>query len=240
MAHGRWRSGAALAVVTAGTAVVTQQALRATSAGPATSPLWLVLAALGLALLLWPLAARTTRVVTLAALLAAAQVGTHVVAVLFAGQFSASRPSQLVCCASADQVRPGLLGHLTAQAGPLLLGVQLVACVLLAVLLRGARQLADDVTDTSKALAALTVLAASRLATIARLLGAVLRLAAALIDRPHPAPLPTAADHRVSAGRVVAAGLRRRGPPRAAPSPARSTTLRVSRPVLAARWCCVH
>lgn len=239
MVNGRWRSGAALAVVTAGTAVVTQQALRATSAGPVSSPFWLVLASIALALLLWPLAARTTRVVTLAALLAAAQLGTHMVTVVAAGQFSSSRPSQLVCCASADQVRPGVLGHLTAQAGPLLLAVQLVACLLLAVLLRGARQLADDVADTSKALAALTVLAASRLGAVARLVRMALRLAASLIERPHPEQLPTSADPGVSAGRVVVAGLRLRGPPRMAPASAWPTTFRLARPVLAARWCCV-
>ena len=235
MGDGRWRSGAALSVVTAGTAVGTQQALRAASAGPAWSPGWLVVAALGLALLLWPLAARTTRVVTLAGLLAAAQVGTHVVAVVAAGQFSSARPVQLVCCPSADQVRPGVLGHLTAQAGPLLLAVQLVACLLLAVLLRGARQLTDDVHDASKALAAVTLLATSRLGALARLAAT----AAALIDCPFPRLPATPADRLLGAGRVVTGTTRRRGPPAAVPVPARPTTSRTARPVLAARWCCV-
>lgn len=206
----RWKSGAALALVTALSGSFAHLSLRAASAGPAAGTGALAVATCLLALLLWPLAARTTGVLALAALLAAAQVGSHALAVLLAGQWAPSHPSALVCCPSAQQVRPGLLGQLTAQAGVLLLAVQLAACLLLALLLRSGRRTCDDLAEALAAVRSLLVLGRDRL---------VLRLRTALrlvADLAPPAPwTPRSAEAvlRLGPGRDVGAAVSWRGPP---------------------------
>jgi hypothetical protein len=144
----RWRSGALLAAVTSGSSLLTSLSLRADSAGGLG---WRPAAAgtLALALLLWPLAARSTRVLTLAAVLLTAELGAHAVGAVSRGF---TGPKQLVCCPSADQVHPGPWGALTAHAGWWLVAAQVVAAVLLAAGQVLGRQAVDAVSDAVAAL----------------------------------------------------------------------------------------
>lgn len=189
----RWRSGAALALVTSGSALLSFLSLRATSDGSAPGPGLLIAAAAALALLLWPLAARSTRVLTLTAVLAAGQLGTHALSVLLSGNPEARG---LVCCPSSAQASPGPIGQLTAHAGWALVAVQLLACLAIAVLLRGARQVWDDS------------------ATALRALFHAVRL---LLHRATPVPSTQTPGAQPSvplrSGRIVTGAHRLRGPP---------------------------
>lgn len=205
----RWRSGAALASVTAASALLAFLSLRATSDGDAPGPLLLTAGTAALALLLWPLAARSTRVLTLAAVLATGQLGAHALTVALQGGTSAKG---LICCPSAAQTSPGPLGQLTSHAGWWLVAAQLLACLLIAALSRGAR---DALDGTAAALAVLV----GALHGVRLLLAPVLPVPAVRARRTH-------APERVRTGRVVAEAHRLRGPP--------ATSLSGQVPVLAA------
>ncbi|MDX6215051.1 MAG: hypothetical protein QOG99_635 [Frankiales bacterium] len=189
----RWRSGAALSLVTSGSALLSFLSLRATSDGSAPAALLLLAAAAALALLLWPLAARSTRVLTLTTVLAAGQLGTHALTVLLSGNPEARG---LVCCPASAQASPGPIGQLTAHAGWALVAVQLLACLVIAVLLRGARQVLDDSTTALRAL-----FHAVRL---------LLHRASPVPSTHTPRAQPPAP---LGSGRVVAGAHRLRGPP---------------------------
>ncbi|MGQ0463903.1 MAG: hypothetical protein ACT4QG_01160, partial [Sporichthyaceae bacterium] len=88
--HKAWGSGAVLAGGAAVAAVVAHVSLRATSEGAVPSPAVLGVAAGLLALLLWPLSARTTRTSSLAGQLVHGQIGTQV-----AGGLDSGRPMGL-------------------------------------------------------------------------------------------------------------------------------------------------
>jgi hypothetical protein len=203
----RWASGAAVAGVAAGAGLSTHQALRADSTGAPGLPV-LLLGGVLLALALWPLVARATSVLTLTAVLAVAQFGSHALAVAATGH--AADPRALVCCPSSAQVRPGLLGTLTAQAGWDLVAVQVLACLLLAVAVRGGQAAADLTAAAADLVRAIVSTAVSGLVALAWLLRQVLPTVPsgpACPSRPTPARV-------LDAGRVLARRTRRRGPPR--------------------------
>jgi hypothetical protein len=202
----RLPAGGGLALVTAITALFTHLGLQATADGPRPGTPLLVGGTLLLTVVLWPLAARTTRLRTLAAVFATAQLGTHAVAVLAGGWTPQQGARGLVCCPSADHIGAGLLGRLTAHAGWGLVAAQLVACVLLAVAVHGTRQ----ALDTFHAALALVV---SILAPVPD----ALRL---LVFAPLPAAMPAVAlppapDTGVRPSLLVLRRRPRRGPPRA-------------------------
>jgi hypothetical protein len=202
----RWASGGAVAAIAAGAGLSTHQALRADSTGAPGLPV-LLLGGVLLALVLWPLAARATSVFTLTAVLAVAQFGTHALAVAAAGQ--AAVPRALVCCPSSAQVRPGLLGAVTAQAGWALVAVQLLACLLLAVAVRGGREAADLTAAAADLMRAIITTAVSGLLALAWLLR---HLLPTVPSGPARAARPTPA-RVLDTGRVLARRTRRRGPP---------------------------
>jgi hypothetical protein len=204
-----WASGAAVASVAAATALTAYLSLRASSEGSPGQSVLLVGTAL-LALALWPLASRTTSVGTLTAVLAVAQFGTHALAVLAAGQ--AAGPRSLVCCASATQVREGVLGELTAQAGWALAAAQLIACFVLAVAIRGGRAVVDLLVSVATLVRSLVGTVCAGLATL---------LAPAPVSTTPSTPRPTPA-RVLDSGRVLARRTARRGPPATAFSPAPS------------------
>jgi hypothetical protein len=205
-----WSSGAAVAIVAAGTGATAHLALRASSEGALGWPV-LLLGATVLALALWPLAARTTSVPTLTAVLAAAQFGTHAMAVLVAGQ--AAGPRSLVCCASTAQVRPGPLGQLTADAGWALAAAQLVACFVLALIVRGGRATADLLAAAATLVRSVCTAACTWFfALLALRRSAILGLPTLRAPRPTPARV-------LNAGRELARRTVRRGPPTTAFSP---------------------
>lgn len=205
-----WSSGAAVALVAAGTGATAHLALRASSEGSLGWPV-LLAGSLVLALALWPLAARTTSIPTLTAVLAVAQFGTHALAVVAAGQTAGAR--SLVCCASTAQVREGVLGQLTAQAGWALAAAQLAACLLLAIAIRGGRAVADLLDSVAQLVRAL-------LDTVCARLVALVALARRLAPAPTAPPAPRPTPARVlDAGRVLARRTVRRGPPATAFSP---------------------
>jgi hypothetical protein len=208
-----WSSGAAVALVAAGTGATAHLALRASSEGSLGWPV-LLAGSLLLALALWPLAARTTSIPTLTGVLAVAQFGTHALAVLAAGQ--AAGPRSLVCCASTSQVRGGVLGELTAQAGWALAGAQLLVFLLLAISIRGGRAVADLLESVAGLVHALVDPVCCHLVA---LLALALRLAPAPVAPPAPRPTPARV---LDAGRVLARRTVRRGPPATAFSPAPS------------------
>jgi hypothetical protein len=201
----RWASGAAVALIAAVAAMTSHLALRADSESAAGLPL-LLLGGVLLALALWPLAARTTSIPALTAVLAVAQFGAHALAVLAAGQ-AAGNPRSLVCCASSDQVRPGPLGTLTAEAGWGLAAAQLLACLLLAVSVRGGRHAADL---TAAAVGLVRAIVSTAVAPLLAL-GSLLRGRAQLPVRPwHLRPTPARV---LTPGRLLAGPTTRRGPP---------------------------
>ncbi|HUR73299.1 MAG TPA: hypothetical protein VMZ00_03440 [Sporichthya sp.] len=209
----RWASGAAVALIAALAGVPAHLALRADSEGTSGPPV-LLLGGLVFALALWPLAARATSVRTLTAVLAVAQFGTHALAVAATGEAGAD-PRALVCCPSSAQVRPGLLGSVTAHAGWGLVAVQLLACLLLALAVRGGRAGADLTTAAADLVRAILSTAVSRLLALAWLLrGGAPRPT----GRPRPVrPTPARVLLR---GRLLARRSTRRGPPaRRASSP---------------------
>jgi hypothetical protein len=137
----RWFSGAAVALVAGGAGAMMHTALRAESvAAPGLPVLVLVLGMLSL--LLWPLAARTTGVGTLTAILLAAQFGGNAAALASAGRAGGDLGSW-ICCPAADQVRPGPLGSLAAHGGWGLVVAQALSCLLVSLLVRGGRAGAD-------------------------------------------------------------------------------------------------
>lgn len=145
-----------MALVAAVSGVLAHLQLRADSVRSTvgSSPGWpaLVIGGVLLSLLLWPLAARSTRVGPLAAVLLIAQFGTHALALLAAGA-PVGNPRGLICCPPTEAQSSGLLGQLTAHAGWALVAVQALACVLLAVAIRGSR-LGVDLVAFAFALAA--------------------------------------------------------------------------------------
>ncbi|NHC15606.1 hypothetical protein [Motilibacter deserti] len=205
-AAARGSSGALLAAVTAAYATGSFVSLRADSAGDAPAPAALVVGGLVLGLLLWPLAARTTRVVTLTAVLAAAQIGASTVTLAASGSLAVHGARGIVCCPPTPTSSSGPFAALTAQAGWWLFAAQMLACLLLALLLRGARQLVDTALDA--------------LLDVRELLGAPLRglLAAlrAIVPAVPVGPAPRRwerADSPPLAGLVLARTTARRGPP---------------------------
>jgi hypothetical protein len=202
----RLPAGGGLALVTAITALFAHLGLRAAADGPRPGMPLLVGGTLLLTVALWPLAARTSRVRTLAAVFATAQLGTHAVAVLAGGWTPQQGARGLVCCPSADRVGAGLLGRLTAHAGWGLLATQLVACVLLAVAVHGTRQALDAFH------AALALLPSFRATAALRLLAHALAA-----PRPEATPtvaLPAAPDSIERPSLLVLRRRPRRGPPR--------------------------
>ena len=197
-------AGGGLALVTAITALFAHLGLRAAADGPRPGMPLLVGGTLLLTLVLWPLAARTTRVRTLTAVFIGAQLGTHAVAVLADGWTPHEGARGLVCCPSAQRTGSGLLGRLTADAGWGLLGVQMLACLVLAIGVHGTRRALDG-------FAAALALLQSVLTTAWRLLvpavTAPLPVAAVAVN------LPAAPDRGVRPSLLPVRRRPRRGPP---------------------------
>jgi hypothetical protein len=178
--------------------------LRADSDGP--PPRWpTVVAAIALlAVLFWPMTARRRRYPTFVAALVALQVSGHAL-LLFAatGHVTHSGASGLFCCPPTAYAGHGLMATLTANAGWLLLLVQLLVVIALSV----------PITLLHKAFLSL----AYGLAAVVR---AVVPLLATLL-RALPPTLPESSRLRPPrqvgrAGRHVAGAVQRRGPPPAA------------------------
>jgi hypothetical protein len=202
-----WRSGAALAVGGAVAAVGTHLSLRATSQGAPPDPTTLIGATALLAFVLWPLAARTTRVVSLAAVLVLAQVGTHLTVLMSSGGPTSSSPAGLFCSPPCAGAEGGLLARLTAAGGWGLFAAQLTACLILALAVHGGRRSLDT------AGAALDLLR-SVVRLHVPLLGALrLILRQVVPTRPVMTPRPIRIDPPAPTALVVARRLPRRGPP---------------------------
>jgi hypothetical protein len=200
-------AGGGLALVTALTALFAHLGLRAAADGPRPGTPLLVGGTLLLTLVLWPLAARTTRVRTLTAVFAAAQLGTHAVAVLADGWTPHEGARGLVCCPSAQRTGSALLNRITAHAGWGLLAVQMLACLGLAVGVHGARR----ALDTFAAALAL-------LQSVLALVPAAWRLLVRAVTAPLPVPavavrLPDAPDRDVRPSLLPVRRRPRRGPP---------------------------
>lgn len=174
--------------------------LRADSDGSAPEGLTLVVATAVVAVALWPLTRRPGRTALLLGALVAVQLSGHLL--VLAGSGGPRGVTDLVCCGpSPAPAGGGVLAALTAQAGPLLLAVQVLAALLLALSVRGldgvllsvARAVAGAVHSVLPALRVL-------LATPLQAVPAVARLDA------HPAPWAPRSWH-------VATAVRRRGPP---------------------------
>jgi hypothetical protein len=207
----RWGSGAAVAAVAAVSGLLAHLSLRADSVRLAagSAPGWpaLLIGGVLLSLVLWPLAARSTRVSALAGVLLVAQFGTHALALLAAGA-PVTDPRGLICCPPTEATRDGLVGQLTAQAGWTLVAVQVLACVLLAAAIRGSRDGADLVAFA-------VALAAAVLGSVALLGGRVLIwLGVRSVATPSWPPVPAAAPTRIATpGAFLARRSSRRGPP---------------------------
>jgi len=205
----RWGSGAAVALVAATSGLLAHLSLRADSTGPAPALSALVIGGVLFSLVLWPLAARSTRVSALAAVLLAAQFGAHALTLLAAGA-PVSDPRGLICCPPTEASAAGVVGGLTAQAGWTLVAVQAAVCVLLAVAIRGGRDGAD-------LLALAFALAASVLTAPVRLAGPLLRwlhsIAAVRTPVVRPAAPVPARPRLLDPGAVLARRSSRRGPP---------------------------
>jgi hypothetical protein len=202
----RLPAGGGLALVTAITALFAHLGLRAAADGPRPGMPLLVGGTLLLTAILWPLAARTTRVRTLTAVFVTAQLGTHAVAVLAGGWTPQQGARGLVCCPAAEQTSGGVLGRLTATAGWALLVVQLLACLVLAVAVHGTRRALDTFS------AALDLVH-----SILGTLSAALRLLTLAAPLPANAPalaLPASPDTRVQPSLLPVRRRPRRGPPR--------------------------
>jgi len=201
-------AGGGLAIITAVTALFAHLGLRAAADGPRPGASGLIGGTLLLTVVLWPLAARTTRVRTLTAVLAAAQLGTHAIAVLAGGWTPREGARGLVCCPAAERTGAGLLGRLTAHAGWGLFATQMLACLVLATTVHGTRN-ALDAFAVALALVSVTFGAPA----------AAVRLLARAIATPRPAvpvaiALPAAPDLRVRPSLLPVRRRLRRGPPR--------------------------
>ena len=192
------------ALVTVSTAML----LRADSDGP--TPTWptLVAAMAVLAILFWPMTASRRRLPAFAAALVALQVSGHALLLYAAtGHLAHSGASGLFCCPSTPQAgHGGLLTTLTANAGWLLLLVQLLVVAALAVPLR---LLHSTFLGLAQALATVV-------RVVAPLLTGLLRLLSAAALRPFSPPdtsPPRAPRLLGSAGRHVLGAVQRRGPP---------------------------
>ncbi len=204
-----WRSGAVLAAAGAVAALTTHLSLRATSEGVTPSTPALAGATVALALLLWPLAARTTRVRSLAAVLALAQLGAHVVAGLMTGRPMSLTPAGLTCCPPGTQVRSGPLGTLTAQAGWALFAAQMLSCLLLAIAVHGSRRSLDALTA-----ALALVREALRPWSVRRVFALWLTLRQIVTPAgPDVTVAPEAPEHVVRPGLASVRRRPRRGPP---------------------------
>ncbi|BEP14597.1 hypothetical protein acdb102_29080 [Acidothermaceae bacterium B102] len=183
-------------VVTVGAAVL----LRADSDGPAPGWPTLVLAIATLAAVFWPMTASRRRLPAFVTSVVALQVSGHAL-LLFAatGHLAHSGPSGLFCCPPTPSTAHGVLSLLTANAGWLLLLVQLVVAAALALPLRLLHKafLALGKSLASVVQAALPLV--SMLFTFAPLTRPVLR--------PRPPRLVG------RAGRHVVGVVQRRGPP---------------------------
>lgn len=203
-----WRSGAALALGGAVAAVGTHLSLRATSQGAPPDPTTLGIATLVLALALWPFAARTTRVASLAAVLVLAQVGTHLAVLMSTGGPTSSSPSGLFCSPPCYGTDDDLVSRLTAAGGWGLFAAQLTACLILALAVHGGRRSLDTAT------AALELLRSVLRPLLLPLLAVLsLRLRQIVPARPATSPLPIRTDPPRPTALVVARRLPRRGPP---------------------------
>jgi hypothetical protein len=188
--------------------VSTAMLLRADSDGP--RPGWPVLVAAMalLAVVFWPMTASRRRLPAFVAALVALQLSGHAL-LLYAstGRVAHSGASGLFCCPSTPGAgNPGLLSTLTANAGWLLLLVQLLVVAVLAVPLR--------------LLQGAFLALAQSLAALVRAVTPVLSGLVALLSFRACTPPPVQrSDHRAQVrdtGRHVAGAVRRRGPPRVA------------------------
>ena len=203
-----WRTGAVVAAVGGCGGALAHLSLRAQSEGPLSGAAGL-LGAVGLTAVLWPLAARATRVLPLTLVLAAAQFGSHALAVLGTGQPRGA--TALVCCPSRAQTRPGPVGALTAHAGWALVAAQLLGCLVLAIGLRAARSGLDVLVRALTMVAALLGVGSRRLAAALELLATAVPPAI-----PVRTPRPGSTTGRVRPRPRVVTTVVRRGPPEAA------------------------
>ena len=163
------RAGAAwlASVVTVASAMV----LRADSDGPAPGRPALLLAMVALAALFWPMTASRVRLPAFAASMIGAQLAGHALLLYAAtGHVAHSGASGLFCCPSTASAGHGVLASLTANAGWLLLIVQLVVVLLIAVPLRLMHKAFLDLAQALTAVLYAVLPNLSRTAAAARLL----------------------------------------------------------------------
>lgn len=179
--------------------------LRADSDGPAPGWVALLLAMAVLALLFWPMTKSRRRLPAFGAALLTLQLTGHALLLYAAtGQVAHSGASGLFCCpATPGAGQTGLLSPLTANAGWLLLVVQLLVVATLAVPLR---LLHKAFLDLAQALAGVLQTA------LPSLRGLLLLLAFSPSHAPGPVrPRPPAPVR--ARGRHVVGSVQRRGPP---------------------------
>jgi hypothetical protein len=188
--------------------VSTAMLLRADSDGP--KPGWptLVAAMTVLAVAFWPMTASRRRLPAFAASLVALQLSGHAFLVYVAtGHVAHSGAAGLFCCPSTPNAgHGGLLSTLTANAGWLLLLVQLLVVAALAVPLR---LLHSAFLGLAQALSTVV-------RTVAPLLTGLLRLLAfyAVHAFGPPSAVPPRAPRRLGrSGRHAVGAVQRRGPP---------------------------
>ena len=191
-------------VVTVSTAMV----LRADSDGPAPGWPTVVAAMAVLAVVFWPMTASRRRLPAFVAALVALQVSGHAL-LLYAvtGHVAHSGASGLFCCPSTPYTgHGGLVSTLTANAGWLLMLVQLLVVAALAVPLRLVH---GAFLSLAQGLAAVLSAVLPALSGLVRLLGfhAV---------TPPPAPRHDRSLLLPSTGRHVGGAVQRRGPPASA------------------------
>jgi hypothetical protein len=187
--------------------VSTAMLLRADSDGPSPGWLTLVAAMALLALVFWPMTASRRRLPAFVAALVALELSGHAF-LLYAttGRVAHSGASGLFCCPSTPTGGGGALATLTANAGWLLLLVQLLVVAALAVPLS---LLHHALLTLARALAVLAQ-------AVAPSTGGLLRL---LAFRPFTPPPTRRTEHRLPTsglGRIVSGAVQRRGPPLAA------------------------
>ncbi len=115
-------------------------------------------------------------------MLVTAQFAAQAIAVLATGGSLRGGPRALICCLAGDQVTPGALGELTARAGWALVAAQLLACLLLAVVVRGGRAGVDLVDRAVLLVRALLDAGRGRLAA------RILTWARGVVIAVHPRP----------------------------------------------------